>query len=106
MKINWKTIGLKGQDNIAQGNALGIGECGNEIVRAKASAKEQFIFRTKLNQPSSFVNAVFGSVRMMVFFLANIISRTDLPLAFLPGALPRAEICWPFRPISKTLICV
>jgi hypothetical protein len=43
MMIIWKTIGLKGQFNIAQGNALGFGS-ENIIVRAKTPSRSNSSF--------------------------------------------------------------
>jgi hypothetical protein len=106
MMITWKTNGLKGQFNIAQGNTLGFGS-ENIIVRAKSPSMEKFILRTKWNGANLMTYAMLNSVRVMVSFLANIVPRTVLSAHFLPGALPRAEVSWPFRPEKRNdYLCI
>ena len=88
---------LKGQDILAQGNALGW-KTGERIVRSIRIIKEKFQSRTK-EMISIFRQIIqFNSVRKK--FSASIImfSRTVSFVFLLPRALPWAEIYWPYRP--------
>jgi hypothetical protein len=72
---NSDTPVLKGQHNLAQGNALGR-RIDKRIVREKMSMEKKFPFRTK--QMISFFgqNMLFYSVRKKVSLLKIIFSRT------------------------------
>jgi len=101
--INERENVLKGQNNLAQANpglpgvALGWGN-GNKIVREEMPYNGLSCIRTKWNTPYSRMDILLHSVRTWIFSLNNGVSRTVLPAVFLPGATPRAEIIWPFRP--------
>jgi hypothetical protein len=97
---------LKGQQILAQGNALGL-RTGEKIVREIALIKGQFLFRTK-KMTSIFLEMIrHKSVRKEFFSLIIMFPRTvfvvfPLPRAafrFVPAeTLPWAELYWPFRP--------
>jgi len=85
---------LKGHYNLAQGKrrrsvALGS-RTSAKIVREIMLIKGFHCFGRKgMNS---------NSVRNEFFALIIVFERTVFPLFLLPQALPRARICWPFRP--------
>ena len=89
MMINENENVLKGQYNLAQGNALGLNE-DVEIVRAIKFFKGLSLFRTKRNE--------FNFVRKKYFALIILFQRTISMFFLFPRALPWAELYWPFRP--------
>ncbi|HEX7584848.1 MAG TPA: hypothetical protein VF373_09190 [Prolixibacteraceae bacterium] len=111
MKINENENALKGQQIIAQGNALGLW-ASSEIVRAMTFIKEKFMFRTK-KMASGFPKMMScNSVRGELFALFIEFPRTvfllhPLPRATFrivpPSTLPWAELYWPFRPEKHML---
>jgi len=100
---------LKGQHNLAQGNALGL-RMGHKIVRATTFIKEKILFRTRemtLCFPEMMSD---NSVRRDFFALFIESARTVFLLHPLPRAafrivppetMPWAELYWPFRPEKK-----
>lgn len=74
-KINDVRFGLKGQYNLAQGNALGWIN-GDKIVRAKMFCNEPINVRTKRGMSGFPIVDWFNSVRRTIDVLNNVISRT------------------------------
>ncbi|HBL75394.1 MAG: hypothetical protein A2W90_04075 [Bacteroidetes bacterium GWF2_42_66] len=98
--INLKTINvLKGQHNIARGNAPGLGETKN-VVREITLLNEQSLFRTKGRNCWMLKNSMaqFRPKEVLAFII--FVLRTVFLIFSIPGTLPRAEIYWPFRPIK------
>ena len=94
--INYKQNVLKGQYNLAQGNALGINAM-TEIVRVKMLIKEKLSFRTKVKISISQQIMLFNSVRNNLFTFFILFSRTVFAAIPFPGALPRAIVTLPFQ---------
>lgn len=88
---------LKGQHNIAQGNALGIKGV-VRIVRAMTLFRAQSFFRTK-KLAHCLLRKRKIKFRPKEFYHLDFLSVADgVYIRHLPRALPWAEIFWPFRP--------
>jgi len=85
--INRKIHVLKGQHNLAQGNALGL-EIGEKIVREFTFIEEKFIFRTSV-MTSCFPGMMScNCVRRKLSALFNEFSRTIFVILFYTGRFP------------------
>ena len=109
--------GLKGQNNLAQGNrrrsdALGC-KMNIVIVRAMTFIRKKFIFRTKYRISISLKMKTHNAVRKELISLSLEFRRTVFAVSFLPGAafqlvppetLPWVQLYWPFRPRLGSII--
>jgi len=84
---NSDTYVLKGQQNLAQGIALGL-QADKRIVRDKMITKEKFPFRTKEMISFFRQKMTFYCVRNKIFALNNLFSRTVFVVFQFPGRCP------------------
>lgn len=87
MIFNQKIHVLKGQHNLAQGNALGL-NAGEKIVRAITLIKEILLFRTSVRTLCFSKIFSCNSVRMKLYALFIEFSRTVFVVSLYPGRCP------------------
>jgi len=109
MMNNEDKNGLKGQNILAQGIALGL-KTEIKIVRAMAFTKAISLLRTKWNNAYSIPNNVLQFRPQKAFCLEYPILADGCPCVSFtqgdvsvvpPESLPWARICWPFSPTKN-----